>query len=370
MQDNEIQYLIGFTRSPGIGKVRLNALKDHFGSLELAWKAPKSELIRAGLDDKIADSLVECRTKISLEKELNLIEKYHIKVIPFDSSEYPPLLREIHDYPAVIYVRGMLKALIGTCIAIVGTRRATAYGRQVTEELAGSLAMNNITIISGLAKGIDTAAHRAAIDASGQTVAVFASGLDIVYPPENLNLAREIMEHGALVSEFPLGIKPKADNFPRRNRILSGLSCGVVVIESGENSGALITANFALEQNREVFAVPGSVLSPMSKGPNKLIQEGAKLVRNYMDIIDELNLSVVSQQLEMEGLAASNEIESHIISCMTDEPTHIDEICRNTGMNTSMVVSNLAIMEFKGLVHQIGSMSYVLSNNLLNKKGK
>jgi DNA processing protein len=364
MQDSETKYWIGFSRAPGIGKVRLNSLKDHFGCLEGAWKASKAELIRAGLDDKIADGLVDCRTKISLEKELELIEKYHIKVIPFNSPHYPPLLKEIHDYPAVIYIRGMLKALTGTNIAVVGTRRATAYGRQVTEELARSLVMNNITIVSGLAKGIDTAAHRAALDAGGQTVAVFASGLDIVYPPENLNLAREIMEHGVLVSEYPVGIKPKADNFPRRNRILSGLSSGVLVVESGESGGALITANFAVEQNREVFAVPGSVLSPMSRGPNKLIQEGAKLVRNHLDIIEELNLSVVSQQLVMEELTASNEIESHIMKCMTGEPTHIDEICRKTGINTSTVMSNLAIMEFKGLVRQIGSMSYMLNNNL------
>ena len=364
MYDSETKYWIGFTRTPGIGKVRLNALKDHFGCLEDAWKATKTDLVRAGLDDKVADSLVASRSKISLEKELELVGKYNIKVIPFNSPDYPPLLKEIHDYPAVIYVRGRIKALNGTNIAIVGTRRATAYGRQVTEELAHGLVMNNITIISGLAKGIDTAAHRAAIDADGQTVAVFASGLDIVYPPENLNLAREIMEHGALVSEYPVGIKPKADNFPRRNRILSGLSCGVLIVESGENSGALITANFALEQNREVFAVPGSIMSAMSKGPNKLIQEGAKLVRNHIDIIEELNLSVVSKQLEMEVMSASNEIESHIINCMTGEPTHIDEICRKTGLNTSTVMSNLAIMEFKGLVRQLGNMSYMLNNNL------
>lgn len=365
MQDKqEIQYWIGFTRIPGIGKARLSALKQYFRCLSDAWEAPKSELVKAGLDAKAADAIVKYREKINLDNELKLIDKYHIKAIPFESPDYPTQLKEIGDFPAMIFVRGELKTCDETSIAVVGTRRATAYGRQVTEELVNNLALNKVTIISGLAKGIDTIAHRAALDAGGRTIAVFASGLDIVYPSENLKLAREIMDHGALVSEYPLGTKPKAENFPRRNRILSGLSRGVLVVESGETSGALITVNFALEQNREVFAVPGSILSAMSKGPNKLIQEGAKLVRNHIDIIEELNLSVVAQQLEMESVLASDGIESIIIKCVSAEPTHIDEICRNTGLDTSTVLSNLAMMELNGLVRHRGNMTYSLNRGI------
>jgi len=364
--DNEIElkYWIGFSKVPGIGKARFTSLKAYFGCLENAWKATRGELIHAGLDSRSVDNIVRYRNKISLDAELDLIDKYHIKVITLESLEYPRLLKEAYDHPAIIYVRGELKEQDESSLAVVGTRRATAYGRQVTEELVGDLARNGITIVSGLAKGIDAVAHRTAIDVTGRTIAVFASGLDIVYPPENVKLAREIMGNGALISEYPLGTKPKADNFPRRNRILSGICRGVLVVESGETGGALITANFALEQNREVFAVPGSILSPMSKGPNKLIQEGAKLVRNYMDIIEELNLSVVAQQLEMKEVIVSDETESLIIKFIGEEPVHIDELCRKTGLNTSIVISNVAILELKGLVRHVGGLNYVLGINL------
>ena len=361
---NEIKYWVGFTKTPGIGKARLTALKDHFGCLKDAWTAPKAELIKAGLDDKTADSVVAFRQDFSPDEELTLLEKYHIAIITCESPGYPPLLKEISDCPAVLYVRGELKSTDESGIAVVGTRRSTAYGRQVTEELVTDLVANGLTIVSGLAKGIDTIAHKSAIESHGRTIAVFASGLDTVYPPENLTLAREIIENGALVSEFPLGTKPKAENFPRRNRILSGLSRGVIVIESGESGGALITANFANEQNREVFAVPGSIFSAMSKGPNKLIQDGAKLVRNHVDVLEELNLSDTSQQLEMKNLSAPDGIESVILKYIAQEPTHIDEICRHTGLSTSAVASNLAIMELNGLVRHLGGMSYILGKKV------
>jgi DNA processing protein len=362
---SEIKFWVGFTKAPGIGKARLTMLMDHFGSLSAAWNAPKSELVRGGLDEKTAENVAGFRDSFSLDNELKLIDKYKIEILTYDSPQYPALLREIYDCPAILYVRGELKEVDGASVAVVGTRRSTAYGRQITEELVSELSASNITIVSGLAKGIDTIAHRSAIDANGRTIAVFASGLDIVYPPENLKLARDIIEHGALVSEYALGTKPKAEHFPRRNRILSGLSKGVVVIESGESGGALITAAFALEQNREVFAVPGSLLSSMSKGPNKLIQRGeAKLVRNCHDIIEELNLAENVQQLEMRSLEVADSTESQILKCIAEGPAHIDEICRGTGLDTSTVVSKLAIMELNGLVRHLGGMSYVLSKNM------
>jgi DNA processing protein len=212
-----------------------------------------------------------------------------------------------------------------------------------------------------LARGIDSVAHRAALDAGGKTVAVFGSGLDIVYPGENAKLAQAIMEHGALVSEYPLGVKPKAENFPLRNRIMSGLSLGVLVVEAGERSGALITAHQAVEQNRDVFAIPGSILSPASQGTNRLIQEGAKLVRSYTDILQELNLTIVVQQAEIEQFAPANEIESAILKQLSSEPNHIDEICRCSGLPMPEVSSTLAMLELRGIARQVGSMNYVLA---------
>ena len=244
---------------------------------------------------------------------------------------------------------------------MVGTRRATVYGRQITEEIVADLARSNITIASGLAKGIDSVAHHSALEAGGRSIAVFACGLDIVYPSENVTLARRIMEQGALISEYPLGTRPKPEHFPRRNRIISGISLGVMVTEAGQTSGALITANIALEQNREVFAVPGSILSPASKGTNHLIQEGAKLVQDYTNILEELNLMAVAQQIEMKEIIPASETESLLLKQLSAEPTHIDEVCRSSGLSVSTVSSTLAMMELKGLVKAVGSMKYALA---------
>jgi len=362
--DRELKYWIGFTRISGIGRVRLSLLKGHFGSLASAWAAPRPELLKAGLEAGSADNLITTRPGIDLDKDLSLIDRYKIKVITFESSDYPALLKETHDYPAVLYVRGDLAPADADSVAVVGTRRATSYGRQVAEDIVGNLALNGITIISGMARGIDTIAHRSALEAGGRTIAVFACGLDIVYPPENLKLAKDILENGALISEHPLGTKPKPENFPRRNRILSGLSLGVLVVESGERGGALITASFAVDQNREVFAIPGSILSGMSRGPNRLIQDGAKLVRNHVDILEELRLPVVSRQIEMKDTLTPGGNESIIIKCISEEPAHVDEICRASGLDISAVISCLAIMELNGLVRQTGGMTYALNSRL------
>jgi DNA processing protein len=361
---NELKYWVGFSRMPGIGRVKISQLSDHFTSLEHAWKASAAELKKAGLDSKTVDTIVTLRPTISPDAEVDSLERYKVKTLTCDSSDYPQRLKEIYDYPPVLYVRGTLLPEDECCLAVVGTRRATVYGRQVTEELVTDLARSGITIVSGLAKGIDSIAHRAALEAGARTIAVFACGLDIVYPAENAKLAREVMEHGALISEYPLGTRPKADNFPRRNRIMSGLSLGVLVIEAGESSGALITANQALEQNREVFAVPGSILSPASRGTNNLIQEGAKLVRNYIDILEELNLAMMAQQLEMKELLPADKTESLLLKQLSREPAHIDEICRNSGLAAALVSSALAMMELKGMVKQVGGMNYVLAREM------
>jgi len=361
---DELKYWVAFSGVVGIGRVRISQLKEHFGSLQEAWKAPEGKLRQAGLDSRSIDALVTLRPRISLGAEMEKLERYKIKVLIHEDPLYPARLKEIYDYPPVLYVRGNLPVQDEPCLAIVGTRRPTIYGRQVTEEIVADLARSKITIVSGLARGIDSVAHRAALDAGGKTIAVFASGLDIVYPGENAKLAQVITEHGAVLSEHPLGAKPRPENFPLRNRIMSGLSLGVLVVEAGERSGALITAHQAVEQNREVFAIPGSILSPASQGTNRLIQEGAKLVRNYTDILQELNLTIVVQQAEIKGFSPADEAESAILKQLSSEPSHIDEICRRSGLAMPEVSSTLAMLELKGIARQAGSMNYVLARRV------
>jgi DNA processing protein len=363
--NKDIKYWVGFNNIPGIGRVRLGQLESYFGNLELAWKAPLGELKRAGLDSQALRSIDEFRPKISLDDEMAKLDRYHVRVLTCNDADYPKRLKEIYDYPPVIYIKGKLLPEDEWCLAVVGTRRATVYGKQVTEEIVTDLARSKITIVSGLAKGIDTVAHRSALEAGGRTVAVFASGLDIIYPSENERLVKNILEHGAIISEYPLGMKPRAENFPRRNRILSGLSLGVLVTEADEDSGAMITARDALEQDREVFAIPGSILSPSSRGTNRLIQMGeAKLVRVCSDILEELNLTTVARQMEMRELLPETETESLLISQLSGEPSHIDEVCRKSGLPAATVSSTLAMMELKGLVKQVGTMNYVLSREM------
>jgi len=361
---DQLKYWVGFSEISGIGRVRISQLREHFGSLQDAWKAPEGKLKQAGLDSRSINTLVLLRPKISLDAEMEKLERYKVKVLIYEDTSYPARLKEIYDYPPVLYVRGNLPSQDEPSLAIVGTRRPTIYGRQVTEEVVTDLVQSGITIVSGLARGIDSVAHRAALDAGGETIAVFASGLDIVYPAENAKLAQAIMEHGALISEYPLGVKPRAENFPLRNRIMSGLSLGVLVVEAGERSGALITAFQALEQNREVFAIPGSILSPASKGTNHLIQEGARLVRNCADILGDLNLIMVTQQLEIKEFSPASEAESLILKQLTPEPSYIDEICRRSGLTMPEVSSTLAILELKGVAKQVGNMNYVLGQGV------
>ena len=289
------------------------------------------------------------------------LERYGVNAFTWHDPGYPARLKEIYDYPPVLYVRGSLLPEDEWCLAVVGTRRATVYGKQVTEEIVTDLVQNKITIVSGLARGIDSVAHRSALEAGGRSIAVLGCGLDIVYPSENADLARRIIKQGALISEYPLGTRPRAENFPRRNRIMSGLSLGVLVTEAGKTSGAMITAHLALEQNREVFAVPGSILSPVSSGTNHLIQEGAKLVSNYTNILEELNLEAVAHQMEIKEAIPASDTETLLLKQLGAEPTHIDEVCRNSDLPMSQVSSTLAMMELKGLVKQVGTMNYVLA---------
>jgi len=363
----DVKYWVGFSLISGIGRVRLAQLEKYFGNLEGAWQAEPAELKRAGLDSRVVRTITSTRPRLSLEAEMEKLERYGVEVFTYHDSGYPSRLKEIYDYPPILYVRGSLLPEDEWCLAVVGTRRATAYGKQVTEEIVTDLARSKITIVSGLARGIDTVAHQSALEADGRTIAVFGCGLDMVYPGENAALARRIREQGALVSEYPPGTKPRAENFPRRNRIMSGLSLGVLVTEAGKTSGAMITARLALEQNREVFAVPGSILSPSSSGANHLIQEGAKMVNDYTDILEELNLTVVAHQAEIKEIIPASDTEARLLKQLGSEPTHIDEVCQASNLSISQVSGTLAMMELKGLVRQVGAMSYVLAREAREK---
>jgi DNA processing protein len=360
--ETDLMYWVAFSLIPRIGAVRAGRLLGYFGGMAEAWRAGPRDLHDAGLDAGTVTSIVEARASISPEAEMERLEKAGVKAYCWADDGYPKHLHEIEDKPPVLYARGDLQPDDEWAVAIVGTRRATPYGRQAAEHFATDLAGQGITVVSGLARGVDAVAHRAAMAAGGRTIGVLACGLDIVYPPEHAKLAIEISQHGAVVSDYPLGTKPRSEFFPRRNRILSGLSLGVLVIEGDEHSGALITARVAIDQNREVFAVPGSIYSPTGRGTNKLIQEGeAKLVTRTEDILEELNLtmSTSSQQLELREVSPDDPTEARLLKLISTQPSHIDEVQRASGLPIGTVSSTLALLELKGMVRQIAPMSFV-----------
>jgi DNA processing protein len=357
------KYWLGFNLIKGIGPVRLRALRQYFGDLEIAWNASEAALLAAGLDRRSLANLLQARQAINLDKILRDINELSATVLTLDDPDYPSLLHELPDAPPVLYVKGTLADADQWAVAFVGTRRATVYGRDMTYQLVASLVDAGITIVSGLALGIDAAAHKAALDAGGRTIAVLGCGIDMVYPPEHRTLSDAIIDSGALITEFPPGTPPEAKNFPVRNRLISGLALGVVVVEAPENSGALLTADHAVEQGRDVFAVPGNVTARSSVGANRLIQSGAKLVISADDILDELNLtrSTVETRTQLREIAPSDPTEASLVRCLSDEPLHIDELCQLSGLPITQVSSTLALMELKGLVRRLEGMQYTLA---------
>lgn len=357
----DLKYWVGFNMVPGIGPKRFEVLLQHFGDAGKAWYASRSDLKEAGLDSRSLKSLLAERSKLDLDAELARNADEGVQIITWDDPGYPALLKQIYDPPFVLYVRGELLSTDEWAVAVVGTRRASTYGHEATRRLAGGLAANDITIVSGLAQGIDSHGHRAALEAGGRTIAVLAHGLDSVYPPQNRKLAAEIVGRGALVSEFALGARPEAKNFPARNRIISGMALATLVVEAGKRSGALITAEFAGEQGRDVFAVPGNIFAAGSQGTNKLIQTGAMLAVGVEDIMEELNLTMIGAFQEAREIVPENETESRLLEYLSDEPTHVDELGQAAGMPISEVSSTLALMELKGMVRQVSGMNYVLA---------
>ncbi len=361
IDDQQIQYWIAFSKVPTVGRVRTGLMEDRFGSLEAAWGASEAELRASGLDAAVVASIVESRSTIEPERELERVREAGVDVITWHDADYPPLLREIDDLPPILYVRGAFTPADIDAITVVGTRRPTAYGREVAKHLAGELASAGATIVSGLARGIDGTAHRAALDAGGRTIAVLGCGVDVPYPPEHAKLMDEIAEKGTVVSEYALGAKPEARHFPRRNRLLSGLSLATLVIEAGEGSGTLSTVRFALEQNREVLCVPGSIYSPASRLTNQLIQEGAKLVMDVQDVLDEVRTQGTADvQPQLPGLTEVDSTEEMTVyEALAYEPQHVDEVSRATGLPVTQVTGALAVMELKGRVLQVGRLNYI-----------
>jgi len=356
-----LKYWLGFNKVPGIGAKRLRALLDTCGSVEAAWHASEAQLYEAGLDRRSLQSLLDARKTLDLDQEVQRLRQTQIEVLTWDDPTYPARLQQLDSPPPVLFLRGELLPEDDWAVAVVGTRRSTVYGREVTHRLTADLVAAGVAIVSGLARGIDAVAHNTALEVGGRTLAVLGNGLDTIYPPEHRDLARKIVAQGALLSEHAPGVQPEARNFPARNRIISGLSLGVVVVEGRWTSGAVITAKQALEQGREVFAVPGSILAPSSEGPNRLIKEGATPVLEANDVLEALNLTQVTQQLDARHILPQDPTESRLLDILTREPQHVDEIRRQADLPVSEITGALALMELKGMARQVGGMNYVLA---------
>jgi DNA processing protein len=357
-------YWVGFNLVKGIGSVRLQGLLSYFGSLEIAWQAPRDALEQAGLSSKVAGNLIEMRGDVDLEGIIERILAKGIQILTWESDGYPRRLREVDQPPPVLYVRGDLLPEDEWAVAIVGTRRVTAYGRQMAEELAGYLASNGVTVVSGLARGVDGFAHKAALSAGGRTIAVLGSGVDRIYPPEHRHLAEEISIQGAVISDYAPGTPPEGSNFPPRNRIISGLSLAVIVVEAGNSSGALITARFAADQGRDVFAVPGNVHAPQSIGTNQLIRDGARPLLQPQDVLEALNLQQIQEYRTARQVIPADAVEAKLLDLVSAEPVHVDELSRQAGYSIEKVSAALTMLELKGLVRQVGGMQYVMAREM------
>ncbi len=353
------RYWVGFNLVKGIGSVRLRALLDTFGDAKTAWEAPAADLMAAGLSSRITGTLLKIRSSVDLDQVMAKLQAQGITVLTWEDEGYPRRLSEIDQPPPVLYVSGDLLPEDEWAVGIVGTRRVTAYGRQVAEELARSLANCGVTVVSGLARGVDALAHQAAISAGGRTIAVLGSGVDRIYPPEHKRLAENIRAHGAVISDYPPGTAPDAANFPPRNRIISGLSTAIVVVEAGESSGALITAQFAAEQCRDIYAVPGSIYAPQSKGTNALLKQGAIPLLSPQDLLESMNVAMLGEQRTARTSLPSDPVEAKLFSLVGREPIHVDELRARAGLPIEQVSAALTMMELKGMVRQVGGMQYI-----------
>lgn len=361
MDSCDIKYLHAFNTIPGIGPATLRTLKSYFGSFEAAWHASPSGLKEALSESRAERIIAWKKPSLNPDKEMENLIRGQIAFIHEDDPQYPAPLKEISQPPVILYMQGKLPE--NAHIAIVGTRRPTTYGREAAEMFARACAEAGLAIVSGLATGIDTVAHLTALDTKGKTVAVLGSGIDrdTIFPQENRMLARKIVESGgAVLSEYAPKTPAVKEHFPQRNRIVSGLSRGVLVVEARERSGALITAHFALEQNREVFAVPGSIFSPTSKGPHLLIQQGAKLVFQPKDLLDELGLSYTQHENTFGEPLNEND---RILVAILEEPLSFDAIKDRSGFETSAINASLSRLELNGYIKNMGQDTYQKISN-------
>ncbi|MDN5326965.1 MAG: processing protein [Moorella sp. (in: firmicutes)] len=357
----EKPFWVALQQTPGLGARRVLQLVKYFGGARAAWEAPEGELLTLEGLGKGAVSLLNWRRQVDPERITASLAAAGIGVITIEEEAYPPELKRIYDPPPVLYWRGSRFPEEGLKIAIVGTRRATAYGLKVAGELAAGLAEAGVGVVSGLARGIDAAAHRGAIQGGGMTWGILGCGVDIVYPREHRELYRQVMERGAIISEFPPGTPPDAGHFPARNRIISGLTAGTVVVEAAARSGALITADLALEQNRDVFAVPGPITSRYSQGPHDLIKQGAKLVTGVADILEEYEPQSLWSLPREEARASVtlNAIEEKVLAGLEAIPSHLDVIMAATGLPPGELNTALIMLEMKQLIRRLPGGFYV-----------
>ncbi len=355
----ELLEWIALSTVPNVGPIHFVSLLNKFGSPKTALSASKRELREVEGIGEITGT--DIKTKVNweeAEKQVKLAEKNKVGWITFKDEDYPQNLKQIYDFPPFFFIQGNLTERDDMAVAIVGTRTASTYGRNMAEKISADLSAKGFTIVSGFASGIDTYSHQAALAAGGRTIAVFGSGLDVIYPKENKKLVERVIEKGAIISEFMLGTKPEKENFPTRNRIISGLSLGVIVVEAGAKSGALLTAQFALDQNKEVFAIPGNLTSRTSEGTNALIKQGAKLVTSAEDIVTELKVYTSTGAEKVKIMPELIAEEKSIYQILSTEPAHIDQIAQTVSFSTGQALSVLLNLELKGLVKQLSGKMF------------
>ncbi|MBI5286627.1 MAG: DNA-protecting protein DprA [Deltaproteobacteria bacterium] len=352
-----MRFWLALNYIPGIGKVVYSTLVERFGNPAGVFEATIQELTAIkGLRRETASVIKGFKDWGWVEQEMALMERHDVSILTIKDKGYPKNLLTTYDPPPYLYIKGRIEEVDNVAVAVVGSRIPTPYGISVAERMAGELASNGVTVVSGMARGIDSAAHRGALRANGRTIAVLGCGVDVIYPKENKRLYEEICSSGAVISEFPMGTPPYRANFPLRNRVISGLSLGVVVVEAGARSGSLITARLALEAGREVFAIPGSITSYRSKGTNRLLKEGAKLVEDVGDILEEFSLS---KRLAEDPSPRVSSQEERILDLLCDEPLFIDTIIQRTGLPAQQVMSLLLTLELKGFISQQPGMFFM-----------
>lgn len=347
---DEKKYWIAFSHVRGFGAVRTSLLSEHFGNLSDAWKANIGDLAQSGLSKRNIENLIEARTKLNIDQLIEQLFRLGINVYFSDEPNYPKRLSEIEQKPPVLYYKGAILTTDETSVGIVGTRKISQYGKHVSAELARFCSEYGITTVSGLARGVDAIGHTETLRAGGRTIAVLGSGVDVIYPPEHRHLAEKIIENGAIVSDYPPGTKPDRINFPPRNRIISGLSQAVVIVEAGERSGALITAEYAANQGREVYSVPGPITSPQSLGTNLLISSGANILTEYKELLDLLKIN--SDKMSQTKRVKLDPSELLIIQNLSSGSMQTDDLFNACGLPMQKFMAVLTLLEIKGIIDQ------------------